>query len=128
MKILLVEDDDAVLETLQDILFDAFDNLEMTNCPHGADALLACMKNRFDLIVTDFKMPVMTGLDFVSILRRCDCSNQKTPVMFLSGFVPLLKDNATTFENVHFMEKPVQVKRFLNLASMLTQRPQKKPA
>lgn len=119
MRILLVEDENAVLSAVHDILFDAFDPLEMTTCGNGSEALLACMNHKYDLIVTDFKMPVMNGLDFVSILRRCDCDNQNTAVIFLSGFVPLIKDNGSVFEDVHFMEKPVHIKRFLNLISML---------
>jgi CheY-like chemotaxis protein len=50
----------------------------------GADALMLVKEHKFDLIVTDFKMEPMDGLQLIKNLRAADFSN---PIILLSGFV-----------------------------------------
>jgi CheY-like chemotaxis protein len=50
----------------------------------GADALHLVKEHEFDLVVTDFKMEPMDGLELIRNLRASDFSK---PIILLSGFV-----------------------------------------
>jgi CheY-like chemotaxis protein len=50
----------------------------------GADALKLVKEHQFDLVVTDYKMSPMDGLELIQRLRAGDFGN---PIILLSGFV-----------------------------------------
>jgi len=50
----------------------------------GADALKLVKEHEFDLVVTDFKMEPMDGLELIRNLRAGDFAK---PIILLSGFV-----------------------------------------
>jgi len=54
---------------------------------NGADALEQFSNAKFDLVVTDYKMPRMDGLEFIVRLRKIA---PECPVILISGFVDAL--------------------------------------
>jgi len=63
-KILLVEDDAGVRYTLESVLVDA--GYEVVARSDGAEALLALEGARFDLLVSDLRMPVLDGMGLLA--------------------------------------------------------------
>lgn len=61
MKVLFVDDEPRVLEALQRMLFDAAGSWEVETASSGHDALNLLSSSRFDVIVTDMRMPGMDG-------------------------------------------------------------------
>jgi len=51
---------------------------------NGSEALKAIETDRFDLVITDNKMPVMTGLEFLQSLAERP-EDQRPPAIFLTG-------------------------------------------
>ena len=49
----------------------------------GADALEQFAAHKFDLVVTDYKMPRMDGLELIGRLRK---STPELPIVLVSGF------------------------------------------
>jgi signal transduction histidine kinase/ActR/RegA family two-component response regulator len=80
-RILLVDDDQAVRETLRDIL-EAIGH-EVVAVSSGPQATRACDTGRFDVVITDFNMPGMSGLEVAAELRRRDGG---LPVILLTGW------------------------------------------
>lgn len=64
LRVLLVDDEPAVVETTEAILSDEF---KVTSVSSGEAALLALSRGTFDVVCTDFNMPGMTGAE---LLRR----------------------------------------------------------
>lgn len=58
-KILVVDDEPAIVAALVRALESA--GFECTSSMHGVDALVAAQNTRFDMVVTDLRMPVMHG-------------------------------------------------------------------
>jgi CheY-like chemotaxis protein len=54
-------------------------------CPD--EALAKLVARRFDLLITDYKMPSMTGVDLIRKVRE---QNFTAPTILLSGFVEAL--------------------------------------
>jgi CheY-like chemotaxis protein len=58
-KILLVDDEIPILELLREILEP--DGYDLSSAENGADALAMVLESDFDLIITDFRMPKLSG-------------------------------------------------------------------
>jgi DNA-binding NtrC family response regulator len=69
-KYLLVDDNEALAENVAEILRD--DGHEVTTSSAGEDALRRLKADRFDVLITDMKMPTMGGARLVHELRRLD--------------------------------------------------------
>jgi CheY-like chemotaxis protein len=80
-KILVVDDDEAVLEYLQAKLGSRFD-LVSTNAPENV--LRLARAEQPDLIVCDFDMPDMDGAD-VSAALYDNNATRHIPLLFLTG-------------------------------------------
>ena len=79
--ILVVDDDSTMLRTLKLWLSDKY-RVFMANSGMNAISLLA--KNKVDLILLDYEMPVANGPQVLSMIRS-EPSTKDTPVMFLTA-------------------------------------------
>jgi two-component system alkaline phosphatase synthesis response regulator PhoP len=57
---------------------------EVDTANNGAEAFELACKNKPDIIVTDFQMPVMTGMELVEKLRNNE-STSNTPIIMLTA-------------------------------------------
>src|SRR5579872_7346446 len=83
--ILIVDDNALGLIARKGVLAELGHAIETSSVPE--DALALCKQRKFDLIVTDFKMPNMNGIEFIRQLRL---ANIQVPVILLSGFTDTL--------------------------------------
>jgi DNA-binding response OmpR family regulator len=79
-KILVVDDDTEMINSLVQWLTN--DNHAVEACTSGEDALELLEFSAFDIIVLDWTMPGLTGLDVCRAIRARGC---ETPVLFLTG-------------------------------------------
>ncbi len=79
-KILVLEDNKLLLETLEEFLSDHDYSVKAVD--RGVDALHASFAESFDLFLLDVKVPDMSGFEFLKSLR--DAGN-KTPAIFLTS-------------------------------------------
>jgi two-component system NtrC family sensor kinase len=82
LRILIVEDEHDVRETLGDILTSESHNVEL--CASGADALQELAAGHFDLIISDLRMP---GMDGLTLFREIEAHWPKLAqrVVFVTG-------------------------------------------
>ena len=62
-KILLLEDDEILSETLTELL--SSENFEVTNVNDGEKALDASFMQYFDLLLLDVNVPFLNGFEFL---------------------------------------------------------------
>ena len=79
-RILIVQDDIAFLDSLQKYLSEEGLNVEITN--DSLKALDMLEKKQFDILVTDIRMPLFSGIDLIRSARE---SQPDLPVVILSG-------------------------------------------
>lgn len=85
---ILVADDDAVIRKgLQRIL--SAEGYEVETVSNGRAALTRLEQERFRLLVTDLKMPGMSGLEVLEEIRTCQ---PELPVVLITGYAAI--DNA----------------------------------
>jgi CheY-like chemotaxis protein len=117
-KVLLVDDEADVGETLVAIL-ELFD-VEADYAQSGAEGIELFKANKYDLIVTDFAMGSMNGVDFAREIKKLP-HGMETPIVLASGSVAY-SDKVGEAEAELFaglLEKPYDVDSFENLANKL---------
>lgn len=107
LKSILVVDDD---ETTRGVIIDAlresgyFNTREVEN---GLQALSLLNTSSFDLIISDLKMPGMSGLELLARIKHFDFS---TPVIIITGYPTIdLTVSAMKEGAVDFLTKPFKI-------------------
>ena len=80
-RILIVDDNTLGLSARRSVLEELGHKVVTCGAPH--DALDLCGKQRFDVVVTDYKMPKMNGLEFIGRLKK---HHPNVAVILISGF------------------------------------------
>lgn len=84
-NILVVDDEEDIRELLVDVLTDF--GVENVKTANGGKEALECMRNEsFDLVITDMKMPEMSGKELIST-AKADPAIRSTPIAVLTGGV-----------------------------------------
>jgi CheY-like chemotaxis protein len=82
-RILVADDDDAIRELISVYLIRS--GYEVDTVKDGADAWKALNEASYYLLITDYKMPRVTGLELINMLRSQDMT---LPVILVSGTMP----------------------------------------
>jgi two-component system alkaline phosphatase synthesis response regulator PhoP len=82
VKVLVVDDEIHIVQVVAIKLRN--NGFEVITCENGAQALKLATNEKPDLIVTDFQMPVMTGLELVQNLRSKP-DTAEIPVVMLTA-------------------------------------------
>lgn len=69
-RILILDDEESILEILGHHLTEA--GHDAVSCQYPADALALLEKERFDLLITDLKMPTIHGIEVVQKAKQFD--------------------------------------------------------
>ncbi len=81
MSLLYVEDNDMVREDTETMLDIFFENI--TIAKNGLEGLACYESAKYDLIITDIKMPLMNGISMISKIRESD---KEIPVIIISAY------------------------------------------
>ena len=108
-KILIVDDEAAIRSALKEVL--EYEGFTISEAGDGEAALKMVLKESFDLIFCDIKMPKLDGLDFLSELKKEEI---QVPVVMITGHgtidtaVEAIKRGA-----YDFIQKPLDLNRVL---------------
>ena len=111
---LLVDDNRAFAENLAEIVSDTGDTV--TIATGGAEALELVRQYRFDALVTDMRMPLISGADLVHAVRRIDPG---LPTIVVTAYTGENDIAAARQEGIlAVLGKPIPIARLLSLLSM----------
>jgi CheY-like chemotaxis protein len=103
-KILLAEDEDVIRMLVVDSLED--EGYDIDEACDGSEALEYVKKYDYDLILMDYMMPGMTGLDVIKEIRKM-AEKQKVKIMMLSAKSQKSDQEQVLQEGAnYFMAKP----------------------
>lgn len=109
---LLIADDEAELrECYRDILAAALD-CAIDTAENGAQAFELFRQGAYDLVITDHRMPVLTGAGLITAIRKHG-ERSTTPVILITGFLDEATDALPKDAQVLALEKPVSGKKIL---------------
>ena len=101
-RVLVVDDDEAVLETTLALVTDL--GYAADQAMSGAQALRLFDATPYDVVLTDLRMPGMSGWEFLEAVRR---RRPDTPVILLTGFIANEDDPRLRQPRVALLRKPV---------------------
>lgn len=126
-RILIVDDNSLGLAARRSVLEELGHKVVTSSAPH--DALELCGKQRFDVVVTDYKMPKMNGVEFISRLRK---QHPTLSVILISGFTDTLGLNEdNTGADIVLQKSSHEVSQLIRAVNRLLRKPHqpaKKPA
>jgi DNA-binding response OmpR family regulator len=68
VRVLIIEDDQEMRSLLEDFFLE--EGFETDSVSNGFDALGILIKKPFDLVITDIRMPGLTGMDILPRIRK----------------------------------------------------------
>lgn len=109
-KVLVVDDEVEILS----VWIGLFKTLEMQVEVHTAENGIEALKmvetvNKYDLIISDYMMPKMNGLELIAHLKE-NPKTMNTNIFFFTGYIPELQAAGTNLDKVMIFEKPVSEK------------------
>ena len=108
-KILVIDDQRSIRNTLKDIL--ELEGYEVELAENGKDGIEIFLESKYDLVLSDIKMPEMDGLEVLSKIMEV---HSDVPVVMISGHGNI----DTAVESIKkgaydFIEKPLDLNRLL---------------
>jgi CheY-like chemotaxis protein len=123
VRILLVDDNTHGLTARRAVLEEM--GHRIVTASNGADALELFAESKFDLVVTDYKMPRMDGLELIKRLRK---HVPQVPIVLVSGFVDALGLNeSNTGADAVVQKSSNEVTHLVRAVARLTARKPRKP-
>jgi CheY-like chemotaxis protein len=117
-RVLVAEDDEQGRDLLASLLVQAGYNVHTAR--DGAQALEELQRHRFDVVLTDYHMPGLDGLQLVA-LSRVVCPD--TPVVLISADQSGLAELATRQGAYAWLRKPYDVEVLLTIVNTAGRQP-----
>jgi CheY-like chemotaxis protein len=124
--ILIVDDNEMGLLARKQVLREL--GHQVTVVSSATEAIERFTSEPFDLVVTDYKMPDMDGIE---IIRRARAHNPEVPIVLISGFTNALGlDETTTGADVVLQKSALEVSQLIRAVNRLLKKsapPKKRP-
>lgn len=120
LSVLYVEDDKDIRLTFGNILENLFDSVEVA-CD-GLDGLEAYKKAKYDLLITDIKMPKMSGIDLIKEIKKINPDQECviTTAHDEKEYIEEFKRIEIDVENILF--KPIVMSTVINSLDKIVQK------
>jgi CheY-like chemotaxis protein len=101
-RILVADDEPAIVELLRTVLSIWSYGVEF--CADGEAALARAGEDRFTVLLLDYQMPRLTGLE---VLRKLRTDGRRVPAVLMSGhFTDAVIEECRRLTDVHLLPKP----------------------
>lgn len=115
-RILVVDDEPFVCDAVKMML--AFDGHQVDTASSGKEALQLLDRGKYDLVITDYAMPVMKG-DELAVAIKTRAPSQ--PVVMITAYAEMLKASNNPLRGVDFIiSKPFLLENLREAISKTT--------
>ncbi len=112
-RILLIEDDSGLANALRGVLGD--EKYEVTVVSRGNEGLTAAQTGKFDVVLTDLKLPGLSGLDLV---KQLHATHPRLPTILMTAHgTTETAIEATKLGAYDYLLKPFEMEELLDLVS-----------
>lgn len=116
-RILIVDDDPAVLLTLAASIERLNPTFEVDTCENGVEALACLANHRYILLLTDYSMPGMSGVDLARTVRK---QAPETRIIMMTAYgSDALRKQVADLNLDAFVDKPFTVKQIREIISRI---------
>jgi len=111
-SVLIVDDNELIRDALVD--FFSFNGYEAFTAGNGAEALTLLKKKSFSIMITDFKMPKMNGIELTKSVRKL-----KIPVIIIGMSADDHEELFLVAGSDYFLLKPIDFKLLKSLLNSI---------
>jgi CheY-like chemotaxis protein len=112
IKLLVIDDEIAIIETLS-LIFSIEPDFEVSTLSDVTDWRASVERHRPEIILVDFRMPVMNGDEFLKTLKDSRCCPWVKAVALISA-TPLSADQIQSAGADAFIRKPFQIDQLVS--------------
>ena len=115
-RVVLAEDNDEMRKVILELIESL--GLEVSEASSGADLVRVLSEDKpVDLLITDVRMPWLSGLEISLSMRQVDLN---IPILVVSAFGDgLLREQVEKLGNATFLDKPFKAEEFLSIVNKL---------
>jgi CheY-like chemotaxis protein len=106
LLVLATDDENEILQILDEALVENLGFI-VQKSPSAQHSLNMIKRSKYDLLITDFRMPEMNGGDFIRAVRAEDSENKNTPLILLSAYLQEAKEDTEGIPNLFYLDKPI---------------------
>ena len=110
LNILVVEDDEVLRESFQQLLSYLF--AEVDAAVDGQDALDQLAEKNYDIVLTDLRMPRMSDFQLLQEIRQ---QSPQQPIVVISAHEDEVLRRELAVYKVHYLSKPVILEELLKV-------------
>ena len=110
-KVLVVDDEIHIVHVVAIKLRN--NGFEVISAENGAEAFERACEEKPDIIVTDFQMPIMTGLELVEKLRQNEATKDIPVIMLTARGFAIEDEQKKALRISEFLSKPFSPKELL---------------
>ncbi|MFZ9008862.1 MAG: response regulator [bacterium] len=110
LNVLVVEDDEVLRESFQQLLSYLF--AEVDAAVDGQDALDQLAEKNYDIVLTDLRMPRMSGFQLLQEIRQ---QSPQQPIVVISAHEDEVLRRELAVYKVHYLSKPVILEELLKV-------------
>ena len=115
-RVLVADDDPAICTLIETVLRRG--PYEIRTCADGESAILAFERDGpFDMMICDFMLPGITGLDLIERVRSGD--NARVPILLISGHATQIGERARVAGADAFLNKPFTLSQLRSAVATL---------
>lgn len=123
-RILIVDDNKLGLTARKSLLEEL--GYRISTAMEGVEALDQFNRSKFDLVITDYKMPRMNGIELIATIREREPA---VPIILISGYAEALGLTETnTGADAVIPKNAHEVQHLVRVVGRLLRRTPKKPA
>ena len=116
LNVLVVEDDEVLRESFQQLLSYLF--AEVDAAVDGQDALDQLAEKNYDIVLTDLRMPRMSGFQLLQEIRQ---QSPQQPIVVISAYEDEVLRRELVVYKVHYLSKPVILEELLKVVIPICQ-------
>jgi len=110
LNVLVVEDDQVLRASFQQLLSYLF--AEVDAAVDGQDALDQLAEKNYDIVLTDLRMPRMSGFQLLQEIRQ---QSPQQPIVVISAHEDEVLRRELAVYKVHYLSKPVILEELLKV-------------
>ncbi len=118
-KMLIVDDEETLTYSLYQSFIISQQDYEVVTAASGEEATEKLSETKFDLVITDIKMPGMDGLELLSLIKS---KYPAIEVIVMTAYGSLEKKEEAILKGARFyIEKPFEIKEMKQLVMEILQ-------
>jgi CheY-like chemotaxis protein len=111
--VLIVDDEDGVLSVLKNSLRKLGEQFRVSTASGGEDAMDMLVQRKYDLVVTDYKMAGMNGLE---LLEKVHAAHPETRVILMTAYgSAAVESEASRLQAYKYLPKPLEIEAFRSI-------------